>query len=1423
MDQQKLFLMKKISPRQGFALVLVVTSLVLMTILAVSFLLGTSTELATAKIYAQQLNSRRISDTVVNLAISQITSATAEGNWDNPVLWASQPGMIRTWDDVGNPSKVYKLYSSPEMVVDAVAFNPLTESAALTNWKGTLPNRDYNALWVDINSPIANSDGKRSYPVVTPPDSLDTTSGVASVAGFSVVSPPGFTGSSPTSTNNPAPMPVQWIYLLRNGQMVSPTGNATTASLAGASASNPIVARVAFWTDDETAKVNINTASEGFFWDQPHSGGPSDWRYTVNPPVRGEWQSFQGHPMNTSLSAVFDYVNRNNLGQVENLITTLSPRSVWGGSKAGTEPYGTNTANTPVLKSALKAVPDKLLPSVTRLLATVDEAAFTDSRNPSPNLGTKPLTEELRARSFFLTAASRAPEESAFNTPRISMWPVTWMALGDAGNTAAYPPSSPANPNSDSIKLNPSMMAEEKLLAFAATYKRTGSPTGVEGRRFFFQRQRSTDPNHDIVNIDRNRDLIGYLGKLARKNIPGYGQSFSSKYGGDETNQIVTGIFDKLRTGINLQTTAFSNIALNYYYTPRADRTGFTFRAGAGSVVPTKIRLDATGQVVATGGKVYRGTGRFPTISEVSLIFYAQQRQDPCPPTAAVPDGPGDPATLDPSKLITSISHRTTNMGMVMFFEIVQPMPGAPSPNAMFALRVKGSPISINGIPTGFPSSAGDVTICDPGNLNGSNRNVSVSDAFPGGMFLFWGRNNPGGTSRPKILGSGANKHDFYPFFVGSIPVDPAANSFAFVGQPVTLQLWALDPASRYNPSAIPASPDTNTDRLVQEITVDLSQLNGSYKIPIAPRWANAGINQVPSGTGFPPAPTPAAGSFEIYSANSSTNAGNYDYAGNFPAANHGADFLPSGAARPTVPNSGARNFNNRIGRLNNWDSGGTLSRLINTRSLITGYDTVISMQLSPTDSSRLGDVRMLANRFNETNFSPVSNDAGLTLSTRGRFNNLQFPSPTQHRHTLRYTWGDYHGPGLYESGSAIQANSPWYPTESLIGQTTGLFGFNNFWTAETNPGRQPVVPVVSGVLTSAVAGDWTNAPGTFSDGAVMNKPDEVFLGPSADPMGENSTVFPYYKPGYENSSGGVASFFSPSRQIPSPVLLGDVPTGVMRGQPWQTLLFNPNPRAGAGHDGFRSPPDHVWLDLFWSPAVEPYAISEAFSTAGKININYQIMPFFGYMERATGIHALMKSVKVSAITGDRADDYKSMRRMNGQDGGGTRETRFDVNIPETLKGFQDLFNTGAIFRTASQICEMYLVPQAAASNNPPGLPSTLDATKAWWNNTTVNGPTLTGANLRQKPYAALYSRVTTKSNTYRVHWRVQVLEQTSQGGAWSETTGRILSEYRGSTLVERYIDPNDKAVPDYATEFSPRPIHEFYKWRIVSNTQFNP
>ncbi len=33
-------------------------------------------------------------------------------------------------------------------------------------------------------------------------------------------------------------------------------------------------------------------------------------------------------------------------------------------------------------------------------------------------------------------------------------------------------------------------------------------------------------------------------------------------------------------------------------------------------------------------------------------------------------------------------------------------------------------------------------------------------------------------------------------------------------------------------------------------------------------------------------------------------------------------------------------------------------------------------------------------------------------------------------------------------------------------------------------------------------------------------------------------------------------------------------------------------------------------MDLFNMPTVEPYAISEPFSTAGKVNMNYQILPY---------------------------------------------------------------------------------------------------------------------------------------------------------------------------------------------------------------------
>jgi hypothetical protein len=69
-----------------------------------------------------------------------------------------------------------------------------------------------------------------------------------------------------------------------------------------------------------------------------------------------------------------------------------------------------------------------------------------------------------------------------------------------------------------------------------------------------------------------------------------------------------------------------------------------------------------------------------------------------------------------------------------------------------------------------------------------------------------------------------------------------------------------------------------------------------------------------------------------------------------------------------------------------------------------------------------------------------------------------------------------------------------------------------------------------------------------------------------------------------------------------------------MRAQPDITTAYNV----------YTTIPDHLMLDLFWMPAVEPYAISDSFSTAGKINLNYQIQPFT-YIDRNTALVCLMK------------------------------------------------------------------------------------------------------------------------------------------------------------------------------------------------------
>jgi len=101
----------------------------------------------------------------------------------------------------------------------------------------------------------------------------------------------------------------------------------------------------------------------------------------------------------------------------------------------------------------------------------------------------------------------------------------------------------------------------------------------------------------------------------------------------------------------------------------------------------------------------------------------------------------------------------------------------------------------------------------------------------------------------------------------------------------------------------------------------------------------------------------------------------------------------------------------------------------------------------------------------------------------------------------------------------------------------------------------------------------------------------------------------------------------------------------------------------------------------------------------------------------------------------------------------------------------------------------------------------------------------LVGSNTRDKPYDDIYSRVTTKSNTFTVYYRVQTLKNPgNHPTTWSESNGAITGEFRGSTTIERYIDPN-KPVNDYASNPNPSSLDSpsTYAWRVVENDRFAP
>ncbi len=1367
--------LKNHSPRtSGVALVIVLSIIVLMSALLVAFMSSVSTESASAKAAVRSVESRQIAESALNLAISQIRDAT-RGDATKRVGWASQPGVIRQFDESGNEGNVYKLYTALDMV--ATGAYPSTNIATVLAEAGINAAKwnETPTAFTDLNDPVlVPVSGKANevyvrYPIADPraaealPGVIPTTLNTR-VAGFNVKNIEHqntlLTDAGQFAASNKKvrllPMRARWLFQLRDGTLVpgvakTPAVNDGIITVAGATEENPIVGRLAFWTDDETGKLNINTATENTYWDTPHAstvqeaglvdnagalkldgnGNPASLNSNTSlalgaaQPTRGEFQRFPGHPATTGLSPALRWLFNNYTDKEDwkfkEEIYRLAPR-VLGGQ--GSSVAATQTA---------QFLPDQRVYERDRHFTSLDEYWFRPDRTPLSIAGLYPVfsastkdtaktgerftPEAFEMMRFFMTANNRSPDLNLWGLPRVTIWPIH-------SNDAADPKQSRRSGFDD-------------LIAFCSS---TGKLSAK--KNYYFTRNNSWSQTTDI-SLPRNVELLSYLTKLTSKNVPGVGASFANKYstpapasynsaaGVTERDQILTQIFDYIRT-INLVDTGRKDGSpqppkgtADYplAYTPGYGSLGGANKPtlGSGQVIPSQ---KVTANIVST-----MGFGRFPTVTEVAVVFYKDTNQ------AKLLAGDSD---------VADVPNANTSTRAVLLFEMFSPSPGYPALSEGYAYRVtEVSPFRVKTNPFNAAEPAQNL---DFG--SGSMNYVEV-DAYRGkhGRFfmptrgfdnqlLFDNVANNAAAAKPKVFwrtgavsAAPANNdppYPSYPFFSKRYIFGGAGNTaqqFEFIGGELRIEIFplAINVAPTGAATLPPFHPAANTARPIQTINVSFTQ-------------APAGQPPVPIRLKIPT-----------------------------PATNNPVDYQ---------------------------------ARLVRgAQEWITSGDTVRSMELNGVAK---GDVRLAAARpiVPQEMFGPAISSAD--------YNNPVI----QRVHNLRTSWGAVYT-GAKNGVHSLSATQRSDKTVDLP------FAF-----ASTG------VPLGS---NSSVTGDFDRGLSKHTDGAFINKPDEGNVDLDLTDNFTTGGVIPYYRGGGGYAETG-PTYFSPNRLISSAVMLGSLPTGQFAMQPWQTLLFRPG---HSSHKGMGKPADHYLLDLFHMPVVEPYAISEPLSTAGRVNLNTRLAPYGyvpdagsgsaitspAYIERTTALHGVFKGMYQFAVPNGTTEAGHTEGPWNG----GNKDTilRWPINPYQTIAGGIIKKN---YFKTASEICDIDLIMDNRTLNIA-GTDS--DSAKESKRSTFWESHNMTGDNMRERPYSHIYPRLTTKSNTFTVHIRAQSVSKRARKNwdTFDETDDLITGEYRGSSTIERFIDPNDDDIANFdaVTEIDKAgsSLEPYYRFRVINTKQF--
>ena len=227
---------KNRAQNRGAALLITLAFIVLISILIVGFAASMRTDRPAANMYLEKTKASLLAQAGVDSVIASLRQATADTNRN----WISQPGQLVAGSNYDDPTSTIDERKVLQTVV------PLHSGAA----PSTAPS---NPILQPANINVTTLRDPTTSLITDRPD-----------------------------VNNPsvhALMQVAWIYVRKDGTR-------DTSQTPTASTINPIVGRYAYWTDDESSKVNYNLA-----WGRAA---------TTTPPNT----NLPGHPTKVSLTAL---------------------------------------------------------------------------------------------------------------------------------------------------------------------------------------------------------------------------------------------------------------------------------------------------------------------------------------------------------------------------------------------------------------------------------------------------------------------------------------------------------------------------------------------------------------------------------------------------------------------------------------------------------------------------------------------------------------------------------------------------------------------------------------------------------------------------------------------------------------------------------------------------------------------------------------------------------------------------------------------------------------------------------------------------------------------------------------------------------------------------------------------------------------